>query len=440
MKFGSGRVTNRIWLGTAVLGSLVLLAASHAQKTALVQHIRFRGHGVGGSLTLAPVGVSIPRSQAFKFITIETAAGESPDSIAAKLSAASERTDGFRFLRSESFGDIHGNDFYLVAGTEIGFGIPEAPMFLSMNFNPETRKTSLHWQNPVAGYDDLRIARVIEVNPAETEWTDEFGVCRNRGIIQGFRSGIAYQDATPSNIGAIQTDEVNPCIQMEAGDPPFTANIACNWVRWEKVGGIGEINYTEGQRESSFDDQLAHRAQRKANFQILLGHGDNVTGGTYRKFLGLAPGHTYRVSIRLNTLNMNPSGNWSYSAHATHNGTAGTLTPRQMAGLDPLPDGSLGGAAGRLVRYHSAGRPDVPPGPPSGLPPGPPAGVKPNWTKGAWIESATGGELPDITIPPGCDSLTVWLRLSGSGDISGVGMDWLALEDLTCTAMLQSSP
>jgi hypothetical protein len=43
------------------------------------------------------------------------------------------------------------------------------------------------------------------------------------------------------------------------------------------------------------------------------------------------------------------------------------------------------------------------------------------------------GAIPDITLPPGCDTITVWLRLEGQVDRDiEVGMDWLKFEDLTC--------
>jgi len=53
-------------------------------------------------------------------------------------------------------------------------------------------------------------------------------------------------------------------------------------------------------------------------------------------------------------------------------------------------------------------------------------------TKGEWAKVQTGveGGLPDITIPEGFDSITVWLCLTGLSP-NGVGMEWIRLEDGT---------
>ena len=150
----------------------------------------------------------------------------------------------------------------------------------------------------------------------------------------------------------------------------------------------------------------------------------------------------------MNTLNMTTSGNWRYSFHAAVNAPGGPdLTPDQMAGLIPLPDGSSGLTAGRIAEYKSKGHPDVPPGPPAGVPPGPPEGIQGVITNNQWIERTTdenppgpGKVIGNITLPPGADTITCWLRLEGAGEVSGVGMDWIALEDLTCSAQLQAQP
>ncbi|GAI80678.1 unnamed protein product [marine sediment metagenome] len=49
-----------------------------------------------------------------------------------------------------------------------------------------------------------------------------------------------------------------------------------------------------------------------------------MSAGVKRKFLGLTPGHTYRVSARLNTLEMDSGqGDWSVSLHAAYNPPGG---------------------------------------------------------------------------------------------------------------------
>ena len=46
------------------------------------------------------------------------------------------------------------------------------------------------------------------------------------------------------------------------------------------------------------------------------------------------------------------------------------------------------------------------------------------------MQTGVEGGLPDITIPEGFDSITVWLCLTGLSP-NGVGMEWIRLEDGT---------
>jgi len=107
---------------------------------------------------------------------------------------------------------------------------------------------------------------------------------------------------------------------------------------------------------------------------------------------------------------------WSFSLHASHNAPdRSDLTLKQLSGLDALPDGSKGAEAGRIALYEP------------GL-----------TTNGTWEERSTGKKwrglvAPDITLPPGVDTITVWVRHTGS-DSNGVGIDWVKIEDLSVLA------
>jgi hypothetical protein len=89
-----------------------------------------------------------------------------------------------------------------------------------------------------------------------------------------------------------------------------------------------------------------------------------------------------------------------------------------MAGLDALPLGSKGLAAGRLALFDSS-----------------------LTTKGKFVEISTSGELSrttskakaeatDITLPQGVNSITVWVRCVSSAGLSAA-IDWISLEDLS---------
>lgn len=105
--------------------------------------------------------------------------------------------------------------------------------------------------------------------------------------------------------------------------------------------------------------------------------------------------------------------NWSFSLHAAYNAPGKTnLAVEQLSGLATLPDGSKGAEAGRIALYE----PEL-------------------TTNRTWEERSTGKEwrglvVPDITLPHGVDTITVWVRYSGSSS-TGVGIDWVKIEDLS---------
>jgi hypothetical protein len=114
----------------------------------------------------------------------------------------------------------------------------------------------------------------------------------------------------------------------------------------------------------------------------------------------------------MNTFDMDRvKDNWSFSFHAAAHGKTVTLSPQQMAGTAPLPDGSTGLAAGQVAS----------------LGPG-------STTKGKFAEYSTekagpNAQVLDITLPAGAEVITVWFRYSGAPS-SGVGFDWIKLKDI----------
>ena len=146
-----------------------------------------------------------------------------------------------------------------------------------------------------------------------------------------------------------------------------------------------------------------------ANYQAIAtdyGTSGNGQGGLWRKFTGLTPGHTYRITVYLNTFSR--SGTWWFEAHRAHNGATGAaLTTAQLDGSAPLPDGQ--GQNRAFVKLEG--------------------GVAD--TGGAY---STNGSNPgqvegDVTLPSGVTTLTVWVKHGGASD-GTVGLDWLRLEDL----------
>ena len=152
--------------------------------------------------------------------------------------------------------------------------------------------------------------------------------------------------------------------------------------------------------------------EEKQFFQSVRTRTATAQAGVWRKFLGLTPGHTYKLYVRLNTLDMDAAkGEWSYSLHAAYNARNGAdFNVDQFSGKTPLPDGTKGASAARIAHYGLGAT-----------------------TKGEWIEHTTGdpnSETKDITLPEGVGAITVWVRHSGANS-SGVGIDWVKLEDVT---------
>jgi hypothetical protein len=149
-------------------------------------------------------------------------------------------------------------------------------------------------------------------------------------------------------------------------------------------------------------------------FQQIISGGGAIHGGVARRFIGLIPSHTYRVSARLNIVEAAGS-DWAFSFHASPNPPGGPqLSEGQMAGLAPLPGGSNGATAAQIARYDSS-----------------------NSTIGQWTTRSSGVSgadnlAGDITLPPGADSITVWFRIqSGSAPEVTASLDSLMIEDLS---------
>jgi len=222
---------------------------------------------------------------------------------------------------------------------------------------------------------------------------------------------IGFRDNTPSNAAAIHLSGRS---QDERFGIPFTGGVAPNWTTFA-MGEANAVQFEQGVRQrfvskKGYSNSIEHPAT-KPFYQVIKITSRDAVGGVKRKFLGLTPGHTCRISARLSTLEMDAAeGEWSVSFHATYNHPDGAeLTTEQLCGLAMLPNGSKGAAAGRIALYG----PEL-------------------TTKGTWEERSTGKEWrllasPDVVLPLGSDTITVWIRCRGVGSF---GIDWVKIEDL----------
>jgi hypothetical protein len=417
------------------------IAFSYSALMKMSATIPFEDVASGGNLLFCTLVNRNPM-----FITVETKKGESAETVVRRI--AEGMTDPnifptFRKIKKEQRDSTinrmaSGNKLnvpgisgeYFIAGTEKGLGIPDSPVSLSCSWNKKTNIVNVNWGNPI-GYNFIQIRWTYKDNwvrdhlPENTTFynidVNERRIDPNNtdiwliGYVNGEYSDPNYipplaTNYIPSGAAAIH---LAGNIQEEIFGIPFKNNITPNWLDWSIKDNSEDVEFKQGKRKVSSDPLIMIKsADSKPFYQIITTKSANVKAGIYRKFLGLTAGHTYRLSTRLNTLEMDKAANeWSFSLNAVPIKGDTDLTVSQMAGIDVLPDGKRGESAGRMVSF----------------------GPK-NTTKGNWIEHKTakgeqGIETTDITLPEGTDAIFVWLRCSGQN--ASCAMDWIKLDDLS---------
>jgi hypothetical protein len=415
----------------------------------MLQDVKLDGTAKGGELVLMEMMNPNPR-----YIRIETHAGETAETVIARLTAAFNEVSPFNPYRARGqawnekgelvpadtvpivrakgnlighFGGHPGSVFF--AGKETGLGIPPPPTSLSVSYDPERQEVSLHWENPDEPYDAIggsvgphagTTTSLVQKAPPPAQQRippldiDRSAARANKGLrrfyVIGCRGGVL------SN-AAVMTLDYNDGSQQELDTQPFTAGICPNWKAWSAGTEPGALVLEQGTKKEwkRFDQEPGSPVERedKQYFQWIKTRSPAAVGGVCRKFLGLQAGHTYRIYVRMNTFEMDRvQENWSFSFHAAAHGKAVTLSPEQMAGTAPLPDGSAGALAGLIASF----------GPGS-------------TTGGQFVERTTektgpDARVADVTLPAGAEVITVWFRYSG-GPCTGVGFDWIKLKDVT---------
>lgn len=402
----------------------VSLGFSREKPVLATTEITLKGSAEGGILTL----IQIPQRNS-PYVSISTEPGESSESVATRLAATINNSnpfgwsEGFEVIAKDSSFTLLGQPgSYAFAGTEMGLGIPEPPTSLSGKYNMDNNQVILNWQNPASGFDGIFIAkygfpcptyRMINGSDEKYVHQDEkyLRQLRDKKVKFDYFCVIGIRNGVPSSPAAIH---LTSSAQEELFGIPFMNNVAPNWTAYVTGGDKNAVRFEQGVREEFIHANAITHPATKPFYQVIKITSPNVVAGIKREFLGLTPGHTYRVSARLSTLEMDSAqGDWSVSLHAAYNPPHEVgLTVEQLSGLAALPDGSKGAAAGRIALYDP------------GL-----------TTNGTWEERSTGKEwrglvAPDITLPPGANTITVWVRHSGP-DSTGVGIDWVKLEDLS---------
>lgn len=399
-------------------------------------NVKLEGISKGGELVLMQMMNPNPR-----YIRIDTHSGETAETIIARVAAAINEVSPFNAhfrwqVRAEGnlLKALPGSPgAYIFSGTETGLGIPAPPTSLSASYDAQYHIVSLYWENPDAPYDAIRVSggsdRILDGTAMKTVFkgsgppakqavspnvVSHEALRANKGLrrccVIGCRNGVL------SN-AAVITLNYTENSQEELDTQPFTAGISPNWKAWSQGGEPDKLvleEGTKGQRKR-FDQEPGAPVERgdKQYFQLIKTRSADVTGGVCRKFLGLQPGHTYRLHVRMNTFDMDRvQDDWSFSFHGVPHAKGITLSAAQMAGTAALPGGGSGALAGRIVSC------------------GPGSTTKGQFAEFSTEKAGADGQTHDITLPAGAEVITVWFRYTGP-PCSGVGFDWIKLKDVT---------
>jgi hypothetical protein len=416
----------------AVATILIVQDGSTFTSKVAEYELTFKGVASGGTLALAKT-----RNRNQSYIVIETSFGELAESVASRLADAINASHaayrrkrckehilwvgGYQAIASEGTLILgSGIDAYTLAGTETGLGIPRPPLFLTCSYDEMYDKILIQWVNPEEVYDFILVQCYWtdfdhhfskRVGGSSTSFVidrkqipvniDDFNV-----LVIGFRNNI------PSNAGSIH---LRGHCQEETYGIPFAEGVAPNWTSWSTAAKVDKTAFEQGDKYTDLPLYNSAKALlTKPFFQVIKAPSKCASHGVYRKFLGLTTGHTYRLTACLTTLEMDSvNEDWSLSLCAAHNGPDGKdLTAQQLAGLAPLPDGRSGLQAGRIASYSRS-----------------------NTTKGdfsiVFSDANDGSQSSHITLPPGADTITVWLRFSCSNPEGKIGFSGVKLEDIT---------
>lgn len=304
---------------------------------------------------------------------------------------------------------------WILGGTDTGFDIPPPPV--SVSASHQAGQVTLQWSNPPSKYDSI----IVICNGApipfplsgnSTSWTN-----RKDAVIPLINPDsddqiymiLGYKNGTPSNGSGIRVAKLNKIESLM--NIPFTCGIAPSFEKWSYDTTSENLKCKQGNLAGMAPNTDVAQFDGKGFYQIVSGN-NTYHGGVFRRFLGLAPGHTYRVMARVNTLEM-AQGTWDFTLHAAYNPADGNcLSDAQMAGIDELPDKSKGAGAGLIAKFDAG------------------SATKGNWvavpSKSSGAEAAT-----TIKLPNDINSLTVWCRFNGAGITNGaIGMDSISIEEL----------
>jgi hypothetical protein len=355
------------------------------------------------------------------FASVVTTQGESVEAVLNRLADEVCRSSVFNWRRPlqprPEFVKVTGNTVtlplsglrYCFSGTDKGFVSLKPVLSVSGSYDAEKHQINMSWINPPETYDEIKVGS-LTFPPSTTNCTYDCDPKKRKHMSFGLVTGKRGDDTSPPASIIINEDS-----QEELDTFPFYMGLAPNWSYWSDSTNAAAVICEQGIKTATEADAgVRGDPWDKPLYQSIRTTQGGVQGGVWRRFLGLKPGHTYKVETRLNTRQMDTCTNaWAFSFHAAcDNPDGGGLTVAQMAGQAALPDGSSGSKAGRVALYE------------------PGTTTKGQWKKRSTDVPGSGLEIKNLTLPKDVTSITVWLRCSGANS-TGVGMDWIKLTDVT---------
>jgi hypothetical protein len=391
------------------------------------QQLHFSENATGGVF-----GFSRNNGPVCPVMTIQTLPGETPEAVAQKLAGAInavQDTDatlgvvvvGLSPEKHLSMADgetlkMRTTLMVFTCGSETGLGIPRSPSSLTADWNSETNEIRIVWENrdeydrltprlPFWGVGVISADATDHVIPTSIlsdstfrDYFEKFGHLLFRLI--------AKRDGIPSGAADL---EIRPNSIAEIYRVPFSGGVAPNWESW-CIKGDRSMQFYQGTRwqpTTTFDSRQVSTPEKAPYYQVIEAQGGVVDGGLYRKFLGLTPGKRYKLNMRLQPTREGTGGDPSLTVNALcAPSIAGSLTERQMTGQAALPAAPDGAHFKQHVPFQRNG--------------------SRKWLQLDKLEDVE----PDahaVTMPEGCDTLHVWLRLQSNGAHATVGMDWVEL-------------
>ena len=301
---------------------------SFAQAGTPRQRISLDGTASGGIVSVFVAQQLCPR-----FVSIQTTQGESAENVVRRLVEAISQTDPFGWkgdqfvtitpgpARRVPDVEMAGNTLtllgrkYVLSGSDKGFLVLSPPLSVSGSYDPGNQTVTISWVNPSSQYDEIQVSGNALL-PGATNYVFDWTGHETNDIFPYWLGVVVKRGDVSSPPASINLRTTS---QEELDSFPFYMGVAANWSAWAGVEKPGAVRTEQGTKAEVPLKGCIDGPDDKPFYQLIKTTQRGVQGGVYRRFLGLKPGHTYKVEVRLNTLKMDAITNdWAFSFHAAY--------------------------------------------------------------------------------------------------------------------------